>query len=183
MNNNDWTEDIEIVLEHIRINSVLLSKEHKKKYFYYKHIQRYFKLPSIILSAISSIVSVGLQPYLEQGQISITTCLLSLSVSVIGSIELYMGIQRGIESELLSQQQYYLLAVDIYKNLLLSKEHRPIPAKEYLDRCYNEYVKLIENSDTLAKKIEDKLAIIPLGLTSNSSSVKLPPTPLNIEIP
>jgi hypothetical protein len=35
---SDWTADIEGVLEQIRINSVLLSKEHKKRYFYLTEI-------------------------------------------------------------------------------------------------------------------------------------------------
>ena len=58
---NDWTPDIEIVLENIRINSVLLSKEHSKRYFALKQTLQYFRLPVIIISGINSIVSVGLQ--------------------------------------------------------------------------------------------------------------------------
>ena len=40
---SDWTQDIENVLEQIRINSVLLNKEHKKRYFYLTEILRYFR--------------------------------------------------------------------------------------------------------------------------------------------
>jgi hypothetical protein len=82
-----------------------------------------------------------------------------------------------MESELLSQRDYYLLGVDIYKTLALTKEHRPIPAKEYLDKCYNTYCKLMESSNALAKKLEDKLTPLPIGLSSqtpiNSSSSSL----------
>jgi hypothetical protein len=102
------------------------------------------------------------------------TCLLALICSIIGSIELYLAIQKSMESELTSQRDYYLLSVDIFKTLSLIKEHRPIPAKEYLDKCYNTYCKLIENSDTLAKKIEDKLCPLPNGL--------IPPSPSNPDI-
>jgi hypothetical protein len=158
---NDWSVDIECVLENIRINCVILSKEHKKQYFQLKSNLRYYRLPVIILSGINSIVSVGLQPYLEQGTISMATCLLALVCSIIGSVELYLAIQKGMENELNAQQQYYLLGVDIFKNLSLAKEHRPIPAKEYLDKCYNEYCKLIENSNVLFKKLEDKLTPLP----------------------
>ena len=34
MPTNDWTEDIDRVLDQIRMNSVILSKQHKKRYFY-----------------------------------------------------------------------------------------------------------------------------------------------------
>ena len=159
---NDWSNDIEAVLENIRVNCVILAREHKTQYFYLRHILQYFRLPVIILSGINSIVSIGLQPYINQSIISITTCLLALVCSVIGSIELYLAIQKGMENELLSYQQYYLLGVDIFKNLCLSKGHRPIPAKEYLDKCYNEYVKLIENSRAVARRLEDKLSPLPV---------------------
>jgi hypothetical protein len=174
---SDWTTDIESVLEQIRINSVLLSKEHKKRYFYLTEILRYFRLPVIILSGINSIVSVGLQPYLAQGTISMMTCLLALICSVIGSIELYLTIQKSMENELMSSKDYYILSIDIFKTLSLSKEHRPIPAKEYLDKKYSDYVKLYENSNLLSKKITDKLNPLPLDIppsislkTNNSSS-------------
>lgn len=174
---SDWTTDIESVLEQIRINSVLLSKEHKKRYFYLTEILRYFRLPVIILSGINSIVSVGLQPYLAQGTISMMTCLLALICSVIGSIELYLTIQKSMENELMSSKDYYILSIDIFKTLSLSKEHRPIPAKEYLDKKYSDYVKLYENSNLLSKKITDKLNPLPLDIPpslslkiSNSSS-------------
>ena len=157
---NDWCRDIESVLENIRQNSVILSQEHKKRYFELKECLKYYRLPVIVISGVNSIVSVGLQPYLQQGLISVITCLLALICSIIGSIELYLTIQKSMESELISQRDYYLLSVDIFKTLCLAKEHRPIPAKEYLEVKYNEYVKLVESSNAVAKKLEDKLSPI-----------------------
>ena len=170
---NDWTSDMEKVLENIRINCVILSKEHKKKYFHLKHILQYFRLPVIIISGVNSIVSVGLQPYIPQNIISMITCALALICSIIGAVELYLAIQKRMENELLSQQQYYLLGVDIFKNLTLSKGNRPIPAKDYLEKSYNEYVKLFENSNAIAKKIEDKLTPLPATMIRTISYQKL----------
>jgi hypothetical protein len=75
-----------------------------------------------------------------------------------------------MEIELVVSKDYYLLSIDIYKTLSLSSEHRPIPAKEYLEKKYNEYVKLSEKSNLISKRLEDKLAPLP---------VSLPPTPLS----
>jgi hypothetical protein len=158
---NDWTQDIDNVLDQIRINSVILSKQHKKRYFYLIDILQYFRLPVIIMSGINSIISVGLQPYLNQGTISMMTCLLALVCSIIGSIELYLTIQKSAENELLASKDYYILSIDIHKTLSLSKHNRPIPAKEYLDKKYDEYVKLYENSNLLSKKIIDSLNPLP----------------------
>lgn len=163
---SDWTPDIESVLEQIRINSVILSKQHKTRYFYLIETLKYFRLPVIMLSSINSIISVGFQPYINQGTISMMTCLLALLCSVIGSVELYLTIQKSMDNELTSSKDYYILSIDIYKTLSLSKEHRPLPAKEYLDSKYNEYVKLYENSNLLEKKIMDKLNPLPVEMSS-----------------
>jgi hypothetical protein len=44
-----------------------------------------------------------------------------------------------------------------------------MPAKEYLDTKYNEYVKLYENSNLLEKKIVDKLNPLPIELPASIS--------------
>jgi hypothetical protein len=108
------------------------------------------------------VISVGLQPYVQQDLISVITCLLALVCSIIGSIELYLAIQKSMEMELISQRDFHLLGIDIKKTLLLTREHRPIPAKDYLDTQYNLYCKLIESSNTLAKEVEDKLNKLPI---------------------
>jgi hypothetical protein len=174
---NDWTQDIESVLENIRINSVLLSKEHKKRYFVLKQTLQYFRLPVIIISGINSVISVGFQPYLAQTSISMITCLLALICSIIGSIELYLAIQKSMEIELVVSKDYYLLSIDIYKTLSLNPNHRPIPAKEYLEKKYNEFVKLMEKSNLITKKLEDKLAPLPPMIMQTP-----PSTPLQIVV-
>lgn len=174
----EWTTDIEFVLENIRVNCVVLSKEHKRQYFIFKDILQYFRLPLIIISGINSIVSVGLQPYVTQRIISMVTCLLALICSIIGSIELYLAIQKSMENEMNSQRDYYLMSVDIYKTLSLSREHRPIPAKDYLEKQYNSYCKLIENSNTVMKRIDDRLAPLP-----NSIKLFMPPSPSSPALP
>jgi hypothetical protein len=62
-----------------------------------------------------------------------------------------------MEQELISQREYYLLGVDIYKTLTLDKVHRPVPAKEYLEKMYSNYCKLMESSNAVARKLDDKL--------------------------
>jgi hypothetical protein len=44
----------------------------------------------------------------------------------------------------------------------LNRENRPIPAKDYLNEIYNNYTKLIESSEALVKKIDDKLHVIDI---------------------
>jgi len=93
------------------------------------------------------------------------TCLLALMCGIIGSIELYLAIQSQMENELLTSKDYYLLSIDIYKILSLHPDNRSIDGRAYLDDKYSTYVKLIENSNVIIKKISDKLAPIPGNVT------------------
>uniref|UniRef100_A0A6C0ITP5 SMODS and SLOG-associating 2TM effector domain-containing protein n=1 Tax=viral metagenome TaxID=1070528 RepID=A0A6C0ITP5_9ZZZZ len=156
----DWDTDVERVLDNIRINSAVLSREHKERYFLLKSRLQYFRLPVIVISSVNSIVSIGFQSYIEQSTISIITCFLALSCSIIGSIELFLSIQKQMEQDLSNSKEYYLLSIEIYKTLQLSRERRAIHAKEYLEKIYSEYCKLVENSDLITKKIQDELMTI-----------------------
>jgi hypothetical protein len=122
-------------------------------------------LPVIILNGANSIIAVGLQPYATQGAISLSTSLIALTCGIIGSIELYFGIQKRLENDMISQRDYYLLSVDIFKTLSLNRENRPVPAKDFLEKSYNTYTKLIESSSTLSRVKGDKL--IPIDFNIN----------------
>lgn len=159
---NDWNAKTENVLNNIRLNCIILNKLHKQRYFDLTSSLKYYRLPVIILNGINSIFAVGLQPYIPQGTISLTNSLIALTCGIIGSIELYFGIQKRLENDMISQRDYYLLAIDIFKTLSLSAEQRPIPSKDFLEKSYNTYTKLIESSSTLARVKGDQL--IPIDL-------------------
>ena len=167
----DWTPDIDDVLNNIRINSLLLANKHRARYFELKDSLKWYRLPVIVLNGANSIISVGLQPYTTQNVISITTSLIALICGIIGSIELFLGVQKRLESDMIAQRDYYLLSVDIFKTLSLQKHNRPIPAKDYLEKSYNTYQKLIESSDTLVRRIDDQL--VPLALLNHSTPATL----------
>ena len=178
-----WTDDIDNVLNNIRINCVILNKLHKQRYFELQSTLKYYRLPVIILNGANSIFAVGLQPYIQQGTISLTNSLIALTCGIIGSIELYFGIQKRLENDLISQRDYYLLSVDIFKTLSLNRENRPVPAKDFLEKSYNTYTKLIESSSTLSRVKGDKLIPIDFNINdineNNDSNeiVVLTPTP------
>ena len=171
----DWSDDIDKVLDNIRINCVILSKLHKQRYFELQSSLKYYRMPVIILNGINSIFAVGLQPYIYQGTISLTNSLIALTCGIIGSIELYLGIPKRLENDMISQRDYYLLGIDIYKTLSLDKANRPIPAKDFLEKSYNIYTKLIESSSTLAKVKGDKL--IPINVENDIENIVLTPIP------
>lgn len=143
---DDWTDDIEEILSMVRQNCIDMYKYHLCRYFQYKKVLPIFRVPVLILNALNSVFSVGLQPYMEQSLISVLNCLISLIATLINSIEMYMGIQKSMETEMSSSQGFYILSIGIYKMLTLSRENRDVSGKQYLMECYNTYSELVRNS-------------------------------------
>lgn len=156
-----WTGDIEQILDSVRENSVWLSQHHKKKYFYYKNVSDYFRIPTIVVSSIASVASVGLTNYVSQENISGIVCLLSLSVGIINSIELYLRIQDNLENELNTSKAYYALSIDLHKLLNLSQVNREGDPKEVLEEFYKRYEDLVQESNLLSSSYPDKLNKVP----------------------
>lgn len=179
----EWSDDIEKILNDIRQNSVILSEFHNMKYFHLKSYLKYFRIPCIILSAFNSVFAVGLSSFMEQNLVSVINCIISLICGIIVSIELYMQIESSMREEVISCKNYYLLSVDIQKILLLERSNRQVKGKVFLDKCFTEYCKLYENSGLLKKQIKDSLTPLAPELIGKPLKKPLeltytpPPTP------
>ena len=103
----EWSDDIEKILNDIRQNSVILSEFHNMKYFHLKSYLKYFRIPCIILSAFNSVFAVGLSSFMEQNLVSVINCIISLICGIIVSIELYMQIESNMREEVISCKNYY----------------------------------------------------------------------------
>jgi hypothetical protein len=106
--------------------------------------------------------SVGLQPYMQQGYISLITCGISLTTGIIVSIELFNDVQNIMEMELSSSKDFYILSIDIFRLLSLSRENRGVEMKKFLDEKYQLYCELFEKSTLLDKNMLDKLVPIDM---------------------
>ena len=159
----NWTDDYEKILESLRLNAVYMSRSHKKKYFRFKQMSNYFRVPTIILSALASVASVGLQAYISQQHISGITCLVTMVIGILNSIELYLKLQEAIELELDKSKKWYELASGIYKVLNLNPDHREGLPHDVLKQFYNEYILLFQESSLSAVNYSDKLLVKKLG--------------------
>ena len=160
LTSSSWTLDIEIVLDEIRKNCLVLTDYHREVYLKLNGFIKWFRIPIIIISAINSVFSVGLNKFIQQDAVSVINCLMSLIVGCIGSIELYLAIQDKLNRELASSKNYYILSVDIYKILSLDRGNRHCEALVFLDDHYNEYIKLINASNIREQYIKDNLTTI-----------------------
>jgi len=154
---SNWNENIELLLNDIRLNCIELEKHHRQLYFSIKNIVVYFKLPIIILSSLNAIIAVALQSYLAQNIISAMNCFLSFIIGVLTSVSLYLKIEDRLENELLACKEYHKLSIEIYKVLSLKSTDRPIDGDQFLNDIYNEYIKLFDRSNLNGMDINDNL--------------------------
>jgi hypothetical protein len=131
---------------------------------------KYFRIPIIILSATSSVFNVALTPYMPQQYLSLLCCFISLVAGLIGSIELFLQIQKTMETDLLNAKDFYLISIDICKMLQLTRNNRNYNGRIYLDEKFNLYKKLIETSVITDKEVHDN--IIALSLVETLSDIE-----------
>jgi hypothetical protein len=181
---HNWSRDIERQLQNIETNCSKNAGISKKDYLELTNQIKYFRIPVIFLSSINAIASVSLTSYMNQSSVSIITCLVSFTVSLISSVELYLGLQKKIETALSSYRDYYLLSVKINNCLRLDRDHRnENDARNFLTECLTQYEQLFGKSNITPECFDDKLMGAPsfeMPKLERSNIVGvLPPTPTN----
>jgi len=166
-----WSQATDSLLDKIRLNCVMLSNRHVNNHLYYKHVSKYFEIPTIILSVFSGSFSVGSDPFLNQEIISVVSCSISMVITILTSIKLYMKITESLTEEHELAVSFKTLALDIFKTLSLPEPDRGTDGLVYLNKVYNKYVNLVENSAILNQmnKKDQLLKIDPRMLSSGSS--------------
>jgi len=147
-----WTNENEDVLELIRKNSLRMSELHRKRYFHYAHSQKYFEIPIIVLSVFSGTFVVGSTPFLAQLYISLVGSFVSMVITILSSIKLYLNINSNMVNDLDVSRAFYVAAVDIFITLRLPRENRPHDGDAYLHDKQSEYIKLFQSTNLLVKK-------------------------------
>ena len=160
--NESWTTSQEEVLERIAYNSAQMSEEHRQSHYALINSLKWFRVPVIIISSLNSVFSVGLNSYMEQSIVSTVTCLLSLIVSCISSIELFLSIQRRSDAELLSYREFYSLALKINTTLKLDRNERLGDGNAFLQACIAEYNSCFQSAQVNGLGEKDKLVILTI---------------------
>lgn len=152
-----FTSDIESVCENVRVNAVIMSDFHKRRYEYLKSYLKWFKIPQIFLSSLNVFFSVGMNEFLTQNYISLLTMFVSLTCSMLNSLELFWEVEKTMSKEVVVSKEFYILSTDIFKVLALERANRNVDGKTFMDDIYNRYIKLYEQSNLLNKRIKDSL--------------------------
>ena len=176
-----FTADIEGVLEHIRINCAILTEYHRKDFLKLNNSIKYYRIPVLLLSSVASVWSVSGTAFLDQEIVSLTNCMLGLIAGTITSIELFVKLDEKMKLAEELSHKYYIISADIFKTLSLRDENRNQSGKDYLMEIFSNYLKLIEKSNILNKRVKDQLLPLPQGL--NPISLERTRSGLTIETP
>ena len=168
----EWGPHIDSLLDKIRLNCVQLTNRHIKNHLYYKGASSYFEIPTIILSVFAGSFAVGSDPFLDQEVISVTNCVISMIITILTSVKLYMKIAESASAEQELAISFKSIALDIFKTLSLPEEKRGIDGMVYLNKVYGKYINLVENSAVLNQmnKRDQLLVIDPRMLKSNDEN-------------
>jgi hypothetical protein len=156
---SNWSKEVEKLLDQIRTNSIELETHHKQKYFSIKKMVVWFRVPVIVLSSINALVAVSLTDYLPQNYISGMNAGISFIIGTLTSIGLYLKVEDRMESELEASRNYHVLSLNIFKILSLKDTERGVDGDIFLNNCFNEYIKLFEQSGLSDIEFIDKLKI------------------------
>ena len=176
-----FTADIEGVLEHIRVNCAILTEYHRKDFLKLNNSIKYYRIPVLLLSSVASVWSVSGTAFLDQEIVSLTNCMLGLIAGTITSIELFVKLDEKMKLAEELSHKYYIISADIFKTLSLRDENRNQSGKDYLMEIFSNYLKLIEKSNILNKRVKDQLLPLPQGL--NPISLERTTSGLTIETP
>ena len=170
----NWSQSVDSLLDKIRLNCIQLTNRHIKNHLYYKGASAYFEIPTIILSVFSGSFSVGSDVLLQQELISIITCSISMVITILTSVKLYMKITENSTQEQELAISFKSLALDIFKFLSLRNEDRGIDGLVYLNKVYGKYINLVENSSILnVMNKKDQLLIIDPKLLNHNDDDSL----------
>ena len=175
---DEWDDNIIQFIELIRAKCVNLSQKHTASFFAYKKMMNIFDIPIIILSVFSSFISVGISAFVSQPVISITTASISMAVTILGSIKLYMNLTINTATELTLSKDFHILAMDISRILFTPTALRKLTQTEFLDDIYNRYIILLENS-SLIKANEERTELNKIiQISPKSPTILQPRNPL-----
>ena len=151
------------------MNSVALNKKHIKRYIYYNSISKYFDIPIIVFSVFSA--SFTSLDVIESSMNVIITTSISMAITILSSIKLYLNLSNNINDEIQLSKAYYILSINIFKQLSLKQGD----ANLFLEESFNEYSKLTEQSSILYKNINKDLLTIneffkDININNNSAN-------------
>jgi len=150
-----WLLEEEVYLKDLSKLSQELSCKFKRYHDVYKERQAKFKIPSIIISSITGIISFGTSNFPREysNYVSIGVGISSLFIALLNSIESYMKIGENMSGSIQASMSFQKLKEAIDVELALPIEDRVSQGIIFLRECYSQYEKIWDLSPSILKNV------------------------------
>jgi hypothetical protein len=155
MDNIKWLPEEETYLKELSRLSEELSKKFKRYHDLYKERQAKFKIPAIVISSITGIISFGTSNFPPQYSnfVSIGVGISSLFIALINSIESYMKIGETMSGSIQASMSFQKLKESIDVELALPPEDRTSQGIIFLRECFSQYEKIWDLAPNILKNV------------------------------
>lgn len=155
VDNTLWLPEEEEYLSKLSRICQIKSIKHRNYYMAYKRKDAKFKIPAIIISAITGLVSFGTSSYPEDSRelVSIFIGISAVSIAIVNSIESYMKIGEIMAGCLQASISLQKLKEHIDIELLLPPSDRGTQGILFLRDVYSKYEKINELAPNVFKTI------------------------------
>jgi len=155
MDTDKWLPEEEVYLKDLSKLCQELSCKFKRYHDVYKERQAKFKIPAIIISSITGIISFGTSNFPPQysNYVSIGVGISSLFIALINSIESYMKIGENMSGSIQASMSFQKLKEAIDIELALPEEDRTSKGIIFLRECYSKYEKIWDLAPNILKNV------------------------------
>jgi hypothetical protein len=155
----NWLPEEEEYLRILHRRCHRLGLVYKKLHIDYKRTQNKFRLPAILLSSISGVVSFGQTVFPEEAQrwVSISVGGVNIFIAIINTVESYMKIGEMVTKSITSYGVLNKLADDIFCEISIPTKDRETSGIAFLRDCYTRYQQIMDS----APLIEDSNLEVP----------------------
>lgn len=155
MDSDKWLVEEEMYLKDLSKLCQELSCKFKRYHDVYKERQAKFKIPAIIISSITGIISFGTSNFPPQYSnfVSIGVGISSLFIALINSIESYMKIGENMSGSIQTSISFQKLKESIDIELALPVDDRTSSGIIFLRECYSKYEKIWDLAPNITKNV------------------------------
>lgn len=175
-----WLPEEENYLKELSKLCQELSCKFKRYHDVYRDRQAKFKIPAIIISSVTGIISFGTSNFPPQysNYVSIGVGISSLCIALINSIESYMKIGENMSGSIQASMSFQKLKESIDIELALPVEDRTSQGIIFLRECFSNY----EKTWDLAPQILKNIRFIRPSYPPGNVSVTIKPDQTTSEI-
>jgi hypothetical protein len=149
----EWNEQQENYLKALSKACEQLAGRYKMVYNAYEKRETWFKIPSIVLSSVTSLLSFGNSNFQTiSHQLNITVGIISIFITIINSIEAYLKISQIMSGAALASCKLTQLKEKIDLELSIERSDRANSGIVFLRECYSEFEKIEEIAPNVLKK-------------------------------